>query len=148
MTHLRRVHPTRVRFVPPKTIPNDQYRRRSDAIELAYVVPPKDVPAVESDHGDDAAMAEGDAAIGDSSGISDSNAPQEPTATTVYYPDAGKPHGNTFDLDDDEIDPFRPFNSECYGGVWFAAVSLRYRYGTKKEVGREVFACDGNVIFF
>jgi hypothetical protein len=36
----------------------------------------------------------------------------------------------------------------CYGGVWFAAVSLRYRYGTKKEIGREVFACDGNVIFF
>jgi hypothetical protein len=38
--------------------------------------------------------------------------------------------------------------STCYGGVWFAAVSLRYRYGTKKEIGREVFACDGNVIFF
>jgi transposase len=36
----------------------------------------------------------------------------------------------------------------CYGGVWFAAVSLRYRYGTKKEIGREVFACDGNVILF
>jgi hypothetical protein len=37
---------------------------------------------------------------------------------------------------------------QCYGGVWFAAVSLRYRYGTKKVIGREVFACDGNVIFF
>jgi hypothetical protein len=112
MTHLRRVHPTLVRFVPPKTIPNDQYRRRSDAIELAYVVPPEDVPAVESDDDDDAAMAEGDAAIGNSSGISNSNAPYKPRATTVYYPDAGKLHGNTFDLDDDEIDPFRPFNSE------------------------------------
>jgi hypothetical protein len=37
---------------------------------------------------------------------------------------------------------------KCYGGVWFAAVSLRYRYGTKKKIGREVFACDGNVLFF
>jgi hypothetical protein len=83
MTHLRRVHPTLVRFVPPKTIPNDQYRQCSDAIELACVVPPEDVPAVKSDHDDDAAMAEGDAAIGDFSGISDSNAPQEPRATTV-----------------------------------------------------------------
>jgi hypothetical protein len=110
MTHLRRVHPTLVRFVPPKMIPNGQYRRRGDAIELAYVVPPEDIPAVESDHDDDA--AEGGAAIGDSSGISESNAPQGPRATTVYYPDAGNPHGDTFDLDDDEIDPFRPFDSE------------------------------------
>jgi hypothetical protein len=91
-------------------IPKSQYHRRGDAIELAYLVPPKDIPAVESDHDDDA--AEGGAAIGDSSGISDSNAPQGPRATTVYYPDAGNPHGDTFDLDDDEIDPFRPFDSE------------------------------------
>jgi hypothetical protein len=106
VSHIRRVHPTLIRFVPRDAIPNDQYRIRSDTIEVPEIVLREEVPATESDD-------EGEI---DNNGVEvqicPRDAPKQPQATTIAFNGAGSPRGDPFDLDDDEMDPFRPFRTE------------------------------------
>jgi hypothetical protein len=75
-------------------------------MEVPEIVLREEVPATDSDD-------EGEI---DNNGVEvpicPRDAPRQPQATTIAFNGAGSTRGDAFDLDDDEIDPFRPFRSE------------------------------------
>jgi hypothetical protein len=103
ITHLRRSHADLVQFVPRNAIAKSQYQLERDPVELPEIDLPTVVPAARSD----------DEADNDDAGNAMPITHETSQARTLPFEGAGIPLPDIhYDLDDDEIDPFRPFNSE------------------------------------
>ncbi len=105
-SHIRREHAERVRGLPPHLLPAAGYRHRDDFIELPQASNPVEIyPSEDSDE-------DNDDVIEDSDGRRlQPKSTQQGTAITLFE-HAGRPLDGTFDLDEDDLDPFRPFSSK------------------------------------
>jgi hypothetical protein len=103
ISHLRRSHAGLVQFVPSNATAKPRYRLQGDTVELPEIVSPAVVPAARSD----------DEIDDDDTEITIPITDETSQARTLPFEGAGIPLPDIhYDLDDDEIDPFRPFNSE------------------------------------
>jgi len=106
LNHHKREHAERVITVPGDMLPAAGYRLQGDFIELPDYENPVEVSARHDSDDDSDDDNEFSVSI-----VQDSHE-ESPEASITVYKNAGRPLGDALELDEDEIDPYRPFQSE------------------------------------